>query len=448
MKTKCIVFAMLVALLWWSVSSGATLNLNQVTEASARVRCGSAIGSGTVVSLENGKYWILTNGHVVSEGPKEVGLTFYRRGVKSQEVKGEVVWSAFNKGTSLDFAFITVDANVFGNYPPRVIPVLPSSNELVRGEFYQSAGAPQGNGGFAVEGRILKVEADTCLFRPYPFSGQSGSGIIVLRKDRENIYPFVGGLITWALEEDGLKMGGGVLTSKLRAMTKSRNETFVRIPAHYVPTSFIELQCPGGVCNPFRRPVLPNVPRPQNPVLPNIPRPFAPEDGGNGGGLPSPGGGDMWGGEIVPIPGLDDSPQTLPAPPQEPNEEVEPSVPMPSPVAPLPSVEVKLTFWQRANQWVKDQILGLAGGAIGIYLLAKLVPFVYFRILKPRIVIPAIDRIQQEIQDAVAARYGKEEGVETRAMLEDLETDMHVRIDAFVDSLKDWRQTKYYTKRK
>jgi hypothetical protein len=174
---------------------------NQILEATCRVTAGQYYGSGSCIKYENGKYYVLTNAHVVGNN-SVVQLEFFKNGKKTKPLPANVVWTKFVEKTSTDYALLSIDARYFGNYPPRVAKLAPIGLEPVGG-YVVSAGCPGARWPSAFEGFIIKQESDRILFYPPPLGGQSGSGLYVVAKGENGYETYLKGLITW-------RIGGGV----------------------------------------------------------------------------------------------------------------------------------------------------------------------------------------------------------------------------------------------
>ncbi len=174
---------------------------NQILEATCRVTAGQYFGSGSCIKYENGKYYVLTNAHVVGNN-SVVQLEFFKNGKKTKPLPANVVWTKFVEKTSTDYALLSIDAKYFGNYPPRVAKLAPAGLQAVGG-YIVSAGCPGARWPSAFEGFIIAQESDRILFYPPPLGGQSGSGLYVVAKGENGYETYLKGLITW-------RIGGGV----------------------------------------------------------------------------------------------------------------------------------------------------------------------------------------------------------------------------------------------
>lgn len=178
------------------------LNANQILESTCRVTAGQYFGSGSVIKHENGKFFILTNAHVVGNN-NTVYLEFFKNGRKTLPFPGEVVWKQFKEKTSMDFAIVSIDEKYFGKYPPRVVKLAPASVKALDG-YVMSAGCPGARWPSAFEGFIIREESDRILFYPPPLGGQSGSGLYIFAKDSAGQWEtYLKGVVTW-------RIGGGV----------------------------------------------------------------------------------------------------------------------------------------------------------------------------------------------------------------------------------------------
>jgi len=234
LKKLALSFALVFAAV--STLQAKPLNLNQVLEATCRVRAGSGFGSGTCIDKENNKYYILTNAHVV--GGRQIGskvtVEFFRGGDKTVPIPATIVWKEHNNRTTLDFAILSVEARYFGKYPPRVIPLVPLKYKLAKQQYISSAGSPGGEWAKAWEGKLLNAHNPRVYFTPPPRGGQSGSGLFVLVNIGGKLYTRLGAVITWRVGPNGhdangydLARGGAIPVSNLYAALGYTQETLV-----------------------------------------------------------------------------------------------------------------------------------------------------------------------------------------------------------------------------
>lgn len=186
---------------------------NQILEATCRVTAGQYYGTGSCIKHQNGKYFILTNAHVVGNS-SAVYLEFFKNGRKTNPLPAQVIWSQIIERTSIDFAIVAIDEKLFGKYPPRVATLAPISAQAVGG-YIVSAGCPGARWPSAFEGFIIKQESDRILFYPPPLGGQSGSGLYIVAKGPDGYHTYLKGVVTW-------RIGGGV-PGKTTAMGYEEN---------------------------------------------------------------------------------------------------------------------------------------------------------------------------------------------------------------------------------
>jgi hypothetical protein len=212
------------------------LNLNQISEAACMVSAGNDsvlnIGSGTCVKEDDKYFYILTNGHVV-ENYKTVTVEFFKAGYKARGIRGEVIWQRYAEKTDVDFAIIRVNKSDFGKYPPRVIPLAPKGYRIVSGNYIAAVGCPSARWAQAWEGHVLSIYSDRIIFTPPPIGGQSGSGIVVMIKGKDNKwYTRIGAVLTWRIEEGQTAQGGAIPISSLYALMENKHVDY-KIPAIY-----------------------------------------------------------------------------------------------------------------------------------------------------------------------------------------------------------------------
>ena len=178
--------------------------LNQILETTCRVQAGDAYGSGSCIKYEDGKYWILSNAHVVGRN-KTVYVEFFRNGRKTLPIPAKVEWKRLEDKTEIDFALLSVSENYFGKYPPRVATMAPTGAVAVGG-YMVSAGCPGARWPSAWEGFLINSQEGRLLFYPPPLGGQSGSGLYIICKEKDEYQTYLKGVVTWRIE-------GGVETT-------------------------------------------------------------------------------------------------------------------------------------------------------------------------------------------------------------------------------------------
>ena len=197
------------------------LTLDQLLEATCRVGVSDAYGTGTVVSHKQNLYYILTNAHVV--GKNDVAtVEFFTKGIKTLPIKADVVWKVYQRGTSVDFALLTIPDNAIKGWSPRVIELAPRSFSMRDGDYIKSAGCPEARWPMAWEGSALNV-GSRVIFTPPPTGGQSGSGVFVQTRNASGaIETRLGAIVTWRIGDNGrspngydLATGGAIPVSTL-----------------------------------------------------------------------------------------------------------------------------------------------------------------------------------------------------------------------------------------
>ena len=184
---------------------------------------GYSYGSGTVISSDDDKYYILTNGHVIKDA-KSALVEFFHNGHKSASASANVQWVRYQSGTSIDAALLTVNKNVFGEIHPEIIPLADKDIKLSSGDYVYSSGCPEGRWGQAWEGRVIETLDNITHINHPPVSGQSGSALLANLKDENgNINTRVVGLISWRVGDSHKQYGGCVSLSRI-------HETFTGVP--------------------------------------------------------------------------------------------------------------------------------------------------------------------------------------------------------------------------
>ena len=176
--------------------------LDDVHAASCRVVCSQtgkregSIGTGTVVKLAAGKYWIITNWHVVS-GFNQFRLDFFRDG-KILSVPATLQKSWHNEKAPWDFAVLTVDESRLAEYNPPIVPLgSPSVKPLTDRPIF-SSGCSEGRWSMAWKGAVENYYGNTAQFYPAPKSGQSGSAIVQEIDGQLQVT----GILTWRVGDE------------------------------------------------------------------------------------------------------------------------------------------------------------------------------------------------------------------------------------------------------
>ncbi len=204
-------------------------NLEDIHAASCRVFAmdsngRGAIGTGTICGLVNGKYYILTNWHVV-ESHRSVTLQFFGNG-RITECKGTVIATWHNESQPYDFAIITVSRTDLSNYNPPFVPLAQRGTRPTTGGLIMSSGCSEGRWPFAWKGSIESYYGETAQFFPAPKGGQSGSAIV----EELNGQLCITGILTWRvgdekkLSEEEMR-GGAIPISKLYEAFDGKHRT-------------------------------------------------------------------------------------------------------------------------------------------------------------------------------------------------------------------------------
>ena len=173
------------------------LTMDEALEGVCRVNTNSGRGSGTVFSEDDEKYYVMTNGHVVG-GSKRGHLEFFQDGYKSAMIPFKTEYVAYEEGTALDLAIVSVKKKYFGRYPPRVIPLAPKGTKIGANDLVMAGGCPSAQWACAWKGRVLSNTGAVVSFNAAPIGGQSGSGVLILVKDDKNeLQTRLGILLAW-----------------------------------------------------------------------------------------------------------------------------------------------------------------------------------------------------------------------------------------------------------
>lgn len=298
-----------------SIAQAKFLNLNEIGEASCRVRVSGSAGSGTSIAADSSYVYILTNAHVVGSSRKAT-CEFFRYGRKTQRIPGSIIWKAHSNRSVNDFAIIRIDQSLFGEFPPRIVQLAPADHIVRKNDYIASAGCPQARWLQLWEGHALSEASNNrVLFTPPPLGGQSGSGVYTVIDG----HTYLCAVLTWKI--DGNKGGAIHIGNFLRAVKGEATHHTMQVPATWeyaaTPTEsltgvltkkayyalgangiyylqnfnqsgweqsvtfpighkgikiskwnvILEVQCPGGRCPPFITP--PNNAPPSDGPLPN-----------------------------------------------------------------------------------------------------------------------------------------------------------------------------------
>jgi len=173
------------------------LTMDEALDAVCRVNTNGARGSGTVFQEDEDKYYVLTNGHVI-ERAKRGHLEFFQDGYKSAMIPFKTEYVAYEEGTALDLAIVSVKKKYFGRYPPRVIPLAPKGTKIGANDLVMAGGCPSAQWACIWKGRVLSNTGAVVSFNAAPIGGQSGSGVLILVKDDKNeLQTRLGILLAW-----------------------------------------------------------------------------------------------------------------------------------------------------------------------------------------------------------------------------------------------------------
>jgi len=258
--TRAVLVKRLAILPWvvWAIliAPPARAELADCFAATVRVRCGGGIGTGTVIDVQQGQAWILTNAHVASRLVGEpVTVEFWRDGQRVEGVEGRISWRLMDRHAeglaTRDMALVTVDLARLG-WRPHVIPLAPRGTPLVEGQQVYSVGCPEGGWPTGWSGHLTRTGGEVIDFWPPPAQGRSGSALF--SADGKQVL----GLVAW-----GGRNGGGAMPVDVihQAMQDSTGAELagplvpVR-PGHVFPgpgaavdtTQLDPVDCPGGGC--------------------------------------------------------------------------------------------------------------------------------------------------------------------------------------------------------
>jgi hypothetical protein len=217
---KKLLFAIALALgCMINTANAQPLTMDEALDAVCRVNTNSARGSGTVFQEDEENYYVLTNGHVI-ERARKGHLEFFQDGYKSAMIPFKTEYVAYEEGTALDLAVVSVKKKYFGRYPPRVIPLAPKGTKIGANDLVMAGGCPSAQWATAWKGRVLNNTGAVVSFNAAPIGGQSGSGVLILIKDGEGvIHTRLGVLLAWrvgdgAWTDDGPNDYGAGLSLK------------------------------------------------------------------------------------------------------------------------------------------------------------------------------------------------------------------------------------------
>ena len=237
-KFLCAVTLFLALILSSQPASAQALTIDQALDAVCRVNTNGARGSGTVFQEDKENYYVLTNGHVIGRA-KRGHLEFFQDGYKSAMIPFKTEYVAYEEGTALDLAIVSVKKKYFGRYPPRVIPLAPKGTKIGANDLVMAGGCPSAQWVCAWKGRVLRNAGAVVSFNAAPIGGQSGSGVLILIKDdKGETHTRLGILLAWrvgdgAWTDDGPDdYGAGLSLKQIYAIIEGNGQ------GHPIETSY------------------------------------------------------------------------------------------------------------------------------------------------------------------------------------------------------------------
>lgn len=229
-EIRLIVFACIVYLCVGCIKAFCAeraVDVDGIYNSCCRVYNGNTAGSGTCFFFDDeGNAYILTNYHVARTS--DCTVQFFPNG-EPISLKAQNVWHAYDQSSSLDAVILRVnssDARNIKNY----VPLWTGGDEgITTEECMYSAGCPSAKWLRAVKGRIRK-DGNGVVFKPTPYGGQSGSGLIIERNNE----PWVGALLTWRTMDEGREDYGGLaqpIKRVLNAMSGNVSNEHNPLPA-------------------------------------------------------------------------------------------------------------------------------------------------------------------------------------------------------------------------
>ncbi|MBN2579124.1 MAG: trypsin-like peptidase domain-containing protein [Pirellulales bacterium] len=200
------------------------------TPLDARGECG--VGSGCVFLKAGGGVYVLTAAHVV-EGTNRCSCEFWHSGHLSRPIEASVT----QRDPRNDTAILALRESDFQGYPPLAIPIAPHGLGVRPGDQIISVGCANGSWSTAWSGHCLGFVKDRIAFMPAPAQGRSGSALF----DAGGQY--IVGMVN-ARTADGTMEGRGAYYG-LRA-TALHDAALVPIPDPL--TNAVPVQCPDGAC--------------------------------------------------------------------------------------------------------------------------------------------------------------------------------------------------------
>jgi len=247
MRKFLIFLTTLAVVCYASILYAKPLNLNQIFEASCLVSTPSGLGSGVCFQQDESNFYFMTNAHVVGQY-KNIKINFWRAGVKSIDVSGNVIWRKWQRDTDIDLAIIQVPKISFGAFPPRVIHPVNKDFKFRANDYFVTSGCPRGSWLVGLEGNIEKVEDHKIYFTPPPADGRSGSGLFAVITDTNGEqHTRLAAIIAWRLDNilGGKSLGGAIPISTYYNLRNNTHQP-TQIPASYVPVGLSDTHALGS----------------------------------------------------------------------------------------------------------------------------------------------------------------------------------------------------------
>ena len=247
MRKFLIFLTTLAVVCYASILYAKPLNLNQIFEAACMVSTPSGLGSGVCYKQDSSNFYFMTNAHVVGQY-KDVKINFWRNGVKSIDVSGNVIWRKWQRDTDIDLAIIQVPKISFGAFPPRVIKIVKEDFKFRPNDYFATAGCPNGSWLLGLEGNIEKVEDHKIYFMPPPANGRSGSGLFAIVTDANGEqHTRLAAIIAWRLDNilGGRSLGGAIPISTYYNLQNNTHQP-TTITANYTPVGLSDTHALGS----------------------------------------------------------------------------------------------------------------------------------------------------------------------------------------------------------
>ena len=228
----------ILLLLIANVVSAKALTLYEIQEATFQVFNGKVQGTATCANETTDAYLFITNAHVVGNSTN-VSLYGFRSGyISKKAIPATVSWRAYQRGTLKDIAVLKAKKSSFGNYPPRIINIVPEGYKVKPKHFIYSAGCQHSQWPMSWVGHAENINP-WITFQPAPAPGQSGSALLCLIDVDGEWQTRVCGIVTWTDGNNKTGIGGAVPISVYYDLL---NKNQVSNPANTrIPVSFKEV---------------------------------------------------------------------------------------------------------------------------------------------------------------------------------------------------------------